>query len=253
MIKGKASELFQKLLPTLGDDEARAICVEKIHKGQLEDDLGAAPIIGQNEMSKLIDELAKSFVAEAAPAAPARSFAKGGSRFVGNEIDEADNASALIDLEASVTALSAQSDRHYTQLVKGLTALGNIEKTVLTTLAEMDRRNAELTNTVAELRKGLEAITKGGPKSTQATAVVPHPSEAARGAADGVFAQATGNVEVDRELALFTKVEQFCNENIAKGGTAEDRKQELRFALGEIFSGALPSDVNTRYNLGLQA
>jgi hypothetical protein len=250
MIKGKASELFQKLLPTLGDDEARAICVEKIHKGQLEDDLGAAPIIGQAEMSKLIDELAKSFVAEVAPAAPAK-IVKGGSRFVGNE--DVDSASALVDIEASVSALSAQSDRHYTQLVKGLTALGNIEKTVLTTLAEMDRRNAELTNTVAELRKGLEAITKGGPKSTQATAVVPHPAEAARGAADGVVAQATGNIEVDRELALFTKVEQFCNENIAKGGTAEDRKQELRFALGEIFSGALPSDVNTRYNLGLQA
>lgn len=253
MIKGKASELFQKLLPTLGDDEARAICVEKIHKGQLEDDLGAAPIIGQAEMSRLIDELAKSFVADATPAT-IKPIAKGGSRFVvGNEIDDVDSASALVDLEAQVSALSSQTDRHYTQLAKGLTALGNIEKTVLTTLAEMDRRNAELTNTVAELRKGLEAITKGGPKSTQAVAVVPHPAEAARSGAEGVVAQVTGNADLDREVALFSKVESFCNENIAKGGVAEDRKQELRFALGEIFSGAMPSDVNTRYNLGLSA
>ncbi len=244
MIKGKASELFQKLLPTLGDDEARAICTEKIQKGQLEDDLGAAPIIGQVEMSKLIEDLAKAFVADQTPA-PAQRIVKG---FVGNE-----DLDGFADLEAQVSALSAQSDRHYTQLAKGLTALGNIEKTVLTTLAEMDRRNAELTNTVAELRKGLEAITKGGPKSTQAVAVVPHPAEAARTGAEGVVAQVTGSGEVDREIALFSKIETFCNETIAKGGVSDDRKAELRFALGEMFSGAYPSDVNTRYNLGLSA
>jgi hypothetical protein len=247
MIKGKASELFQKLLPTLGDDEARAICTEKIQKGQLEDDLGAAPIIGQAEMSKLIEDLAKAFVADQTPA-PAQRIAKGGDRFVGNE-----EVDGLADLEAQVSALSAQSDRHYSQLAKGLTALGNIEKTVLTTLAEMDRRNAELTNTVAELRKGLEAMTKGGPKSTQAVAVVPHPAEAARTGAEGVVAQVTGSAEVDREIALFSKIESFCNETIAKGGVSDDRKAELRFALGEMFSGAYPSDVNTRYNLGLSA
>lgn len=245
MMKGKASELFAKLTPALGEDEARTICKGKIEKGELEDDLGVAPILGKAELEDLLQLLKGAAPAQPEPQAKTTKLNKGGAQpQPAEETSQVD----LSELENQLDALIKRSDEQYGQLAKGITALGRAQTSVVTMLAEMDRRNAEFASTAADLKKTLETISKGQPRSMGG--VLPHPSEGSRGAA-ATAAAVTGAEDSD-EVKLHAKALAYCQEQIAKGAT-DARRAELQFAIGELVSGASPSKVIDLYNLTIQA
>lgn len=244
MIKGKASELFAKIAPALGEDEARTICKGKIEKGELDDDLGVAPILGKAELDGILELLKGSSPSQMeAQTKPGRTLAKGGTT-AESETTTVD----LSDLQDQVDALIKRNDDQYSQLAKGITALGRAQTSVVTMLAEMDRRNAEFANTAADLKKTLETISKGQPRSMGG--ILPHPSEGSRGATT-TAAAITGTEDSD-EVKLHAKALAYCQEQIAKGAP-DARRAELQFAIGELVSGASPSKVIDTYHLALQA
>lgn len=248
--KPLASELFGKLKPVLGEDEARTICKGKIDSGDLTDDLGVAPVITAKALDSFLDNLQKAFTPDPAAATATLTssrLAKGGK----GKADDDVSIEGLLDVvESQFGSLSADTNRHYNQLVKGLTAIGDLQKANIVALAEMDRRNTDLTAAVTRLEKTVESIAKGAPKAVSTTtAVVPHPAEASgtkQAAADG-----TENVNVNAELTLYKAAVAEIHTQLTKGDVPEDRKMELRLALGELESGAMPSRINTSYSLGL--
>lgn len=260
-MKQKASELFAKLAPALGDDEARLIVKGKIDKGDLEDDLGAAPVISQTQLSSVLDELKKAFTPEQVPAQNAvatlkpNRLNKGGS-FVGNEggFDAQAFEDAMSSLESRIEGALQTQEHQYTQMAKGLKGISDIHKATYVALAEIDRRATEQAAQIEKLVKGLEAISKAGPKAVNpGTAIVPQPGESKTTiqAAQQAVAAATGSESVDKEIALFAKAEAHINRELQKGDVPEDRRVELQHALGLLLSGEAPSQVNQAYKLGL--
>ena len=265
-LKPSAAELFGKLQPSLGDDEARTIVKGKIDKGELTDDLGVAPVISQAQLTDLIEGFKKAFDPAAQPPAaqlaPVRGakltkITKGATSFVGNEADGVDLSgveNGIDELGSRFDNAATKQDFHYAQIVKGLEYTATITKGAFVALAEIDRRNVDLTNEVAALRKAMESMAKGGPKAvTGNLAVVPTLAEqggtqgaqAAAVAANAVVA--TTNVEAE----LFEKANAFIDEQLVKAGVSDDRKMELRHAQAQMFSGLLPSQINKDYKLGL--
>lgn len=267
MNKPAASELFAKLLPTLGEDESRAIVKGKIDKGELADDLGVAPVISQKDLSGLLENLAKAFTppaaepvtATATPKTLPKTFSKGApaaQSFVGNEtsldLSALEESFALV--ESKIDSVVQTQDRHYNQIVKGVKAVADINQATFVAMAEMDRRNTELTNVVNSLVKAVESIAKGGPKAVSpTTAVVAHPGESAGAQAAAGMAQAavSGGAAVEAEMAMYTKVESAIQGILVKGDVADDRKLQARNALAELLSGELPSNINKNYGLGV--
>ena len=247
MDKGKASELFAKLTPALGEDEARVICKGKIDKGELDDDMGAAPILGRAELEGLLDLLKGSAPAQLETAAAtlrSGKLNKGGTAPAATE----DNTD-LSAIQDRLDSLEKRIDEQYTQLAKGITALGRGSSSVVTMLAEMDRRNASFAESAADLKKVVEQVSKAAPRS--AGGILPHPSEGSRGAASTAASMAGGGDGVD-EVKLHAQALVYCQETIAKGATG-DRLTELQFAVGELVSGAIPSRVVKTYNLAIPA
>lgn len=249
MSKAKASELFAKLTPALGEDEARVICKGKIDKGELEDDLGAAPIIGKAELEGILELLKGSSPSPEvkAPAKPASktSLTKGGNAEAELQVPD------LQELQDQVDALIKRGDEQYTQLAKGITAIGRANTSIVTMLAEMDRRNTEFAKVADDLKKTVENMAKGAPRTVGNGGVIPHPSEGSRGAQNTASA-ITGNEDSSEEIKLHSKALAYCQEQIAKGGNTV-RTAELQFAIGELVSGAAPAAVITKYSLDLQA
>jgi len=253
MNKPLASELFGKLKPVLGEDEARKICKGKIDLSELEDDLGVAPVISAKAVESFLDTLQKALTPDTTPVAATATLARTSTLRKGaaQDPEAVDVEAAIFSLESLVKASSDESTRHYNQLVKGIVAIGDLQKANFVALAEIDRRNAEMNARVDTIVKAVESISKGGPKAVQTgTQVVTHPAETpdARAAA---LAASQDQVNVNAELNLYHKVSAHLQAQIMKGEIPAEKKDEYRFALGELESGALPSRVNTTYALGL--
>lgn len=248
MIKAKASELFAKLTPALGEDEARVICKGKIDKGELEDDLGVAPIIGKAELEGILDLLKGSAPTKVEPQAKPStkgSLTKGGNAEAELQVPD------LQELQDQVDALIKRGDEQYTQLAKGITAIGRANTSIVTMLAEMDRRNTEFAKVADDLKKTVENMAKGAPRTVGNGGVIPHPSEGSRGAQNTASA-ITGSEDSSEEVKLHSKALAYCQEQIAKGANTV-RTAELQFAIGELVSGAAPAAVINKYSLDLQA
>lgn len=260
MDKPQASALYEKLVGALGPDEARSICKGKIDKGELVDDLGVAPVVTKKDMDAFLEMMTKGLkLDDKAPAAAVATLrpqrlVKGASAAAAPEgTDFSALEDAVAAIEARLDAATQADTHHYSQLVKGITTLGDLNKASFVALAEMDRRATDLANEVRTLTRAVESIAKGGPRAVQTgTAVVPTPAERADTAAAAATAAAAGTVSIDAEEALFDKVHETIHAQLQKGDVPEARKTELRFALGELESGALPSRVNSNYSLGLK-
>ncbi len=263
-MKPLASEMFAKLAPTLGDDEARALVKGKIDKGDLQDDLGAAPVISKTQLASVLEGLSKAFTPDKVPTREAaavlrtgRALGKSGT-FVGNEgtnvLDLTPVEDALSALEAKIEGQNDAQTHQYGQLAKGLAGVSEVGKAIFIALAEMDRRATDQAATVDAMRKTIESISKGGPKAVQpGTAVIPHPSEnpGVAAAAQAAVAAATGGISMDAELALHGKLESHINGELAKGDLPPERRTECQMALGLLISGELPSQVNKHYKFGV--
>lgn len=261
--KPLASEVFAKLAPVVGDDEARALVKGKIEKGDLEDDLGVAPVISKTHLNQVLEGLAKAFTADKPPQREAVAILRTGkalgkgNTFVGNEpagVDLTSVEDAISSLETKIEGQVESQTHQYGQLAKGLAGISEVAKAVFMALAEMDSRSTEQARELATMRKAVESIAKGGPKALQTgTAVIPHGSEnpAALAAAQAAVAAATGGVSMDQELALHAKLETHINNELLKADLPPERRTECQMALGLLISGELPSQVNKHYKFGV--
>jgi hypothetical protein len=248
--KPKASEIYGKLAPTLGETEARAYCEEMIAKGTYENDLGTPPIISSDELAQIL-ELVKGSTAftPSEPKAALRSITKGGNRTQAQVVDT-DVSPEVAELVAAFEVFSAQEDTRYTQIAKGITGIATINQKLLTTLVEMDRRNTAQAKVVEDLSKVVDSLAKGGPKSVQAgTVAAPHPGDLAAASAR---ARAAENGEIapgdDADSRLFDEVLHFTNTELAKGSITESRRSELVFGQATLLSGAHPREVAQMIN-----
>lgn len=243
--KTKASEIYGKLLPTIGESAARAFCDEKIAKGEYEADLGTPPIITQEELTSIL-ELVKGSTQFKTPE-PAlkqglRQLNKGQTRQV---VSDSETSLEVSELVAAVESLSEQEDTRYNQLAKGITAVSTISQRLLTTLVEMDRRNTQQARVIEDLSKVVDGLAKGGPRSvTAGVAAAPHPGELSAATAR---ARAIENGEIpasdNADEKLYDDVLNFTSSELAKGTVQNERRQELYFAQAQLLSGLHPSEV----------